>query len=118
MLSYLAASAAPTAHRVLEELASACEICLHAPPPETAIVADCDGPCQDPSHHHHHPRHDEQRCPTCQSAGAPTALLFSRIVLIAAAGAGRMRAPPALPPAPNHDIRISPARGPPAARNA
>jgi hypothetical protein len=106
------------AHRVLEELASACQVCDLAPPPETALVADCDGPCHDPTHHHHHPHHDEQRCPTCQSAGATPALLFNRIVLIATAGAGRMRAPPALPPAQNHDIRLSPARGPPAARIA
>jgi hypothetical protein len=114
---FLAASAAPAAHRVAEALAGACDLCHHDAPAGTAIVAACDGPCRDPGHHHHHPHHDEQRCPTCQSAVSAVAL-FARTPLIAQSPARIAAAPAALLLPRNHDVRIAPARAPPAARTA
>jgi len=106
-----AVSLGPYAHVAIHEADEPCEFAAASDRPR--LVAACDGPCGDPSHHHHGPRHDHNKCPACLlkhshfiAGGAPA---FA--APLDPASAGELDRGSA--PASSRQYRIDPQRGPP-----
>jgi hypothetical protein len=74
----------------------------------------CRGSCNDPTHHHH-PGHDGSACPTCRLSHSLKPFPAQAAVRVLAPSASPLQRP-AVPVRPSAaDIRLAPARAPPAA---
>jgi len=105
LLTYAAYVVVPLVHTAAGA-AERCVVCEAAAHDGAVLLADCDGPCHDPTHHHHHhSSHDPDHCIICQShaasqlaessystdSGATTSVHRVPLVLFATSSVNRVR---------------------------